>query len=131
MERRVEERIEVLEGVEEEEAGGAEDSVEVVVDTPEVGEAEEIEEGIGEEEEAVEREMIVAEKGMIVVETEMIVVETGMIVVETGMIVAETGMIAVERGLIVVVKEENTGEIAGIETIGQEATVLEGKNNPH
>ena len=124
MERRVEERIEVLEGVEEEEAGGAEDSVEVVVDTPEVGEAEEIEEGIGEEEEAVEREMIVAEKGMIVVETEMIVVET-------GMIVAETGMIAVERGLIVVVKEENTGEIAGIETIGQEATVLEGKNNPH
>ena len=103
MERRVEERIEVLEGVEEEEAGGAEDSVEVVVDTPEVGEAEEIEEGIGEEEEAVEREMIVA----------------------------ETGMIAVERGLIVVVKEENTGEIAGIETIGQEATVLEGKNNPH
>ena len=129
MERRVEERIEVLEGVEEEEAGGAEDSVEVVVDTPEVGEAEEIEEGIGEEE--VEREMIVAETGMIVVETEMIVVETGMIVVETGMIVAETGMIAVERGLIVVVKEENTGEIAGIETIGQEATVLEGKNNPH
>ena len=124
MERRVEERIEVLEGVEEEEAGGAEDSVEVVVDTPEVGEAEEIEEGIGEEEEAVEREMIVAETGMIVVETEMIVAET-------GMIVAETGMIAVERGLIVVVKEENTGEIAGIETIGQEATVLEGKNNPH
>ena len=122
MERRVEERIEVLEGVEEEEAGGAEDSVEVVVDTPEVGEAEEIEEGIGEEE--VEREMIVAETGMIVVETEMIVAET-------GMIVAETGMIAVERGLIVVVKEENTGEIAGIETIGQEATVLEGKNNPH
>ena len=122
MERRVEERIEVLEGVEEEEAGGAEDSVEVVVDTPEVGEAEGIEEGIGEEE--VEREMIVAETGMIVVETEMIVAET-------GMIVAETGMIAVERGLIVVVKEENTGEIAGIETIGQEATVLEGKNNPH
>ncbi len=103
MERRVEERIEVLEGVEEEEAGGAEDSVEVVVDTPEVGEAEEIEEGIGEEEEAVEREMIVA---------------------ETGMIVAETG-------LIVVVKEGNTGEIAGIATIGQEATVLEGKNNRH
>ena len=110
MERRVEERIEVLEGVEEEEAGGAEDSVEVVVDTPEVGEAEEIEEGIGEEEEAVEREMIVA---------------------ETGMIVAETGMIVAETGLIVVVKEGNTGEIAGIATIGQEATVLEGKNNRH
>jgi len=117
VERRVEERIEVLEGVEEEEAGGAEDSVEVVVDTPEVGEAEEIEEGIGEEEEAVEREMIVA--------------ETGMIVVETGMIVAETGMIVAETGLIVVVKEGNTGEIAGIATIGQEATVLEGKNNRH
>jgi len=110
VERRVEERIEVLEGVEEEEAGGAEDSVEVVVDTPEVGEAEEIEEGIGEEEEAVEREMIVA---------------------ETGMIVAETGMIVAETGLIVVVKEGNTGEIAGIATIGQEATVLEGKNNRH
>ena len=124
MERRVEERIEVLEGVEEEEAGGAEDSVEVVVDTPEVGEAEEIEEGIGEEEEAVEREMIVAETGMIVV-------ETGMIVAETGMIVAETGMIVAETGLIVVVKEGNTGEIAGIATIGQEATVLEGKNNRH